>query len=227
VAKDKCFVITNGIETADFVPNLERRAMIRSQMGIADEFVWLFVGRHSAAKDIPNLLHAFAIAWTTAGRIQLWIAGDAPRSQSGRATDVGTGLPHEALKRVRWLGLRRDIPALLDAADGFVLASAWEGMPLAVGEAMAMGKPVVATDVGGVRELVGDAGVLVPGKNADALASAMLSIMELPDSQRSELGAKARERILRNFRMDAKADQWEPFYRAVVGHSASSPAVVP
>ena len=57
---------------------------------------------------------------------------------------------------VRWLGLRRDMPALLDAADAFVSGSAWEGMPLAVGEAMAMAKPVVATDVGGVRELVGE-----------------------------------------------------------------------
>ena len=69
------------------------------------------------------------------------------------------------------------MPALLDAADGFVLASAWEGMPLAVGEAMAMEKPVVATDVGGVRELVGDAGVIVPAKDPEALAKAMLALM--------------------------------------------------
>ena len=63
---------------------------------------------------------------------------------------------------VRWLGLRDDMPSLLDGADAFVLSSAWEGMPLVVGEAMAMEKPVVATDVGGVRELVGDAGVVIP-----------------------------------------------------------------
>ena len=69
------------------------------------------------------------------------------------------------------------MPALLDAADGFVLASAWEGMPLAVGEAMAMEKPVVATDVGGVRELVGEAGVIVPAKSPESLAQAMLALM--------------------------------------------------
>jgi glycosyltransferase involved in cell wall biosynthesis len=64
---------------------------------------------------------------------------------------------------LRWLGLRRDVPALLDDADAFVLSSAWEGMPLAIGEAMAMAmdKPVVATNVGGPRERVGDCGVLV------------------------------------------------------------------
>ena len=58
----------------------------------------------------------------------------------------------------------------MDASDGFVLGSAWEGMPLVVGEAMAMEKPVVATDVGGVRELVGDAGAMVAAKDPQALA---------------------------------------------------------
>ena len=90
---------------------------------------------------------------------------------------------------VRRLGLRSDIAALLDAADGFVLSSAWEGMPLAVGEAMAMAKPVVATDVGGVRELVGDAGVLVPAKNPTALAEAMVAMMKRPTEERSAMGA--------------------------------------
>ncbi len=85
--------------------------------------------------------------------------------------------------------------ALLDAADGFVLGSAWEGMPLAVGEAMAMEKPVVATDVGGVRELVGDAGVLVSAKDSRALADAMIALMEMPADDRRKLGEAARVRI--------------------------------
>ncbi len=89
---------------------------------------------------------------------------------------------------VRWLGLRRDMPALLDAADGFVSASAWEGMPLAVGEAMAMEKPVVATDVGGVRELVGDAGVLVPARDSEALAEAMMATMQRSGEEREQTG---------------------------------------
>jgi glycosyltransferase involved in cell wall biosynthesis len=74
---------------------------------------------------------------------------------------------------VRWLGLRRDLPALLDASDAFVLGSAWEGMPLAAGEAMAMEKPVVATDAGGTGELLGEAGVVVPPRNASALAAGL------------------------------------------------------
>ena len=104
------------------------------------------------------------------------------------------------------------MPALLDAADGFVLASAWEGMPLAVGEAMAMEKPVVATDVGGVRELVGEAGVIVPAKSPERLAEAMLEMMRRTDEERRKLGSAARERIAAHFSIDAKIDEWEALY---------------
>jgi len=143
---------------------------------------------------------------------RLWVAGEALGAGSeaiqAQAAELGTS--------VRWLGLRRDMPALLDAADGFVLASAWEGMPLAVGEAMAMEKPVVATDVGGVRELVGEAGVIVPAGNPEALAQAMLALMQTTPEARCSLGRAARERIQRQFSLDAKADEWEALYRTVL-----------
>jgi len=117
---------------------------------------------------------------------------------------------------VHWLGLRRDMPALLDAADGFVSASAWEGMPLAVGEAMAMEKSVVATDVGGVREMVGDAGLVVPAKDPEALAEAMLATMRQSREEREQKGRTARERITRKFSVDAAADTWEALYRELL-----------
>jgi glycosyltransferase involved in cell wall biosynthesis len=117
------------------------------------------------------------------------------------------------MENVRWLGLRRDMPALLDAADGFVLASAWEGMPLVVGEAMAMEKPVVATDVGGVRELVGEAGAVVPAKDSEALASAMVQWMRCDIDERASRGRAARVRIEAGFSMDARTDQWVALYR--------------
>jgi glycosyltransferase involved in cell wall biosynthesis len=108
------------------------------------------------------------------------------------------------------------MPALLDAADGFVLASAWEGMPLALGEAMAMEKPVAATDVGGVRELAGEAGLIVPARNPEALAQAMLALMQATPEARASQGRAARERIQRSFNMDAKADEWEALYLTIL-----------
>ena len=146
--------------------------------------------------------------------VELWVAGASSADESKRLRDMSTirGMGES----VRWLGLRRDLPALLDAADGFVLASAWEGMPLAVGEAMAMEKPVVATDVGGTRELVGDAGAVVPSKAPDALAVAMLELMHRTPEDRRKQGCEERKRICGKFSMDTKADEWEALYRAVL-----------
>ena len=173
----KCVVLTNGIDAAEFQPDADRRASMRAQMGITSEFIWLTVGRITAAKGLPNLLQAFAEVSHSGIQTQLWIAGETPGGNSGKSDSTAVGMPVGAIDNVRRLGLRRDIPALLDAADGFVLSSAWEGMPLALGEAMAMEKTVVATDVGGVRELLGDAGVLAPAKDPSALARAMLEGM--------------------------------------------------
>lgn len=89
-------------------------------------------------------------------------------------------------------------------------------MPLAIGEAMAMQKAVVATDVGGVRELVGSAGVLVPPGDSQMLADAMLAVMRTPKDELSTLGAAARTRIEREFNLDARTVEWEQLYAALL-----------
>ena len=108
------------------------------------------------------------------------------------------------------------MPALLDAADAFVSGSAWEGMPLAVGEAMAMEKPVVATDVGGVRELIGDAGVVVPARDSGALADAMQATMGEGREELTARGRAARQRIVDHFSMDATANTWLALYESML-----------
>jgi glycosyltransferase involved in cell wall biosynthesis len=181
-------------------------------MRVAGEFVWLAAGRIVPAKDYPNLLRAFAKVRHKFPKAQLWIAGESTSAESvaihALSADLGVA--------VRWLGLRRDIPALLDAADGFVLSSAWEGMPLAAGEAMAMQMPVIATDVGGVREMVGDAGTIVPAKSPKSLAQAMLALLQALPEARSMIGRAARERIQNYFEINAKIDEWESLYWALL-----------
>jgi glycosyltransferase involved in cell wall biosynthesis len=216
VTKKKCIVVPNGIDTAEFAPNAERRAHMQATMGVSGEFIWLTAGRVVPAKDYPNLLRAFAEvrrAWPDA---QLWIAGEAAGAEFERVRGLSADLGLTG--SLRWLGLRRDMTALLDAADGFVLGSAWEGMPLAAGEAMAMEKPVVATDVGGVRELVGNAGVIVRAGNPEALAGAMLELMRRSSKELRALGRAARERIATQFSIDARVDEWEALYRTMLVH---------
>ena len=214
VSRSKCVVVANGIETGEFVPDVERRCAMRYEMGVGDEFVWLAVGRNTAAKDHANLMQAFGQVWREHPQSMLWIAGGS--LAGGKKAYGAISMPHGALDHVRRLGVRRDIPALLDAADGFVLSSAWEGMPLAVGEAMAMEKPVVATDVGGVRELIGDCGLVVPAKNVTALAQGMQAVMKQSLQERAAMGRVARERIVNSFSMDARADEWEAVYRSAL-----------
>jgi glycosyltransferase involved in cell wall biosynthesis len=213
VPQHKCVVLTNGIDTAEFAPRTDRRGRTRAAMGANTQFIWLSAGRIVPAKDFPNLLRAFAQVRGDRFDAQLWVAGEASEPEFSTVQRLAAELDLEA--SVRWLGLRRDLPTLLDACDGFVLGSAWEGMPLVVGEAMAMEKPIVATDVGGVREMVGDAGVVMPPRDSDALAHAMLNLMQRPLEGRQALGFAARKRIQSNFSMDAKADEWETLYRTI------------
>jgi len=214
VSQSKIIVLTNGIDTAEFVAAAERRVSMRQQMGAGDEFLWLSVGRLTAAKDLPNLLQAFGSVWKTSPNTRLWIAGGAAPARTEKVGSL-IAIPHGAMDGVRYLGMRHDIPALLDAADAFVLSSAWEGMPLALGEAMAMEKPVVATDVGGVRELVGEAGIVVPANESHALAEAMLQVMSRSFAERGAIGRAARERVCSKFNIETKADEWEALYRSV------------
>jgi glycosyltransferase involved in cell wall biosynthesis len=219
VPRSKCTVIANGIDGTEFAPDAERRKKLRRERGLAAEFVWLAAGRLAPAKDLPNLLHAFAQVHATAPSARLWIAGEGKRRESDRLRALAANLKIDG--SIKWLGLRRDIPALLDAADGFVLASAWEGMPLALAEAMAMEKPFVATDVGGVRELAGACGMLVPAGAPDRLAAAMLKQMSLPEEIRCAHGRAARERILQQFSIEQTIQKWEALYQSVAGHRMS------
>ncbi len=219
----KCRVLPNGIDTTEFTPNADRRAAMRKAMSADAKFVWFAAGRLVPAKDFPNLLRAFNLVRKQLPDAELWIAGaplDAKMTHTsdGRTSFAWLVATEQGMQEnVRWLGLRRDVPALLDAADAFVLGSAWEGMPLALGEAMAMEKPVVATDAGGVRQLVGDAGALVPAGNHAALAAAMHAMMGKSREERATLGRAARQRIQEQFSLEAAANEWEELYREVSG----------
>jgi len=218
----KCSVLSNGIDAAEFTPDSGRRLTTRQTMSAESSFIWLAAGRLVNAKDYPNLLRAFKQVRVVIPDAQLWIAASpvdaiGPATLDRRSVFVsGFAIESGSMDNVRLLGLRRDMPALLDAADAFVLSSAWEGMPLVVGEAMAMEKPVVATDAGGTPEMVGDAGIIVRTGEAHALAAAMLDVMQRPAETRQALGRSARTRIESRFNVEARADAWESLYRSIL-----------
>jgi glycosyltransferase involved in cell wall biosynthesis len=215
VPRSKCTVLLNGIDVKTFAPDPERRKRVRAELDLRGCFVWLAAGRIVPAKDYPNLLRAFAQVAKAHSHARLWITGSASGTEDqwlrSHVASLGMG------SHVKLLGLRRDMPSLFDAADGFVQASAWEGMPLAIGEAMAVEKPVVATDVGGVSELAGDTAMLVPARDSLALAGAMIHVMGLSSPLLDGMGRFARARINEHFNIETKADEWEVLYRSLSG----------
>jgi glycosyltransferase involved in cell wall biosynthesis len=214
----RCTVITNGIDLVQFSPQVHRASRARGFMHAEDAFVWLAAGRAVPAKDFDNLIAAFRCVRLEIPDTQLWIAGELRDKRLVRIHGQMVGTEGYEGEGIRWLGLCDDMASTIAPADAFVLSSAWEGMPLVVGEAMAMEKPVVATDVGGVRELVGNAGVMVPAKDPQALAEAMMGVMRMPVAERHAMGKAARQRIGELFDMDAKAAEWEALYCRLPDH---------
>jgi glycosyltransferase involved in cell wall biosynthesis len=214
VPQARCAVVRNAIDMDELVPDPARRAKTREALGASADFVWLAAGRLAPAKDYPNLLRAFSRLLPAHPGAQLWIAGHGTENAVAELENLARELGIERGTRI--LGLRRDLPALLDAADWFVLSSAWEGMPLALGEAMAMGKPVVATDVGGVRELAGACARLVEARDSAALTEAMNGVMREPEETRRASGCAARMRIEARFNVEARVEEWEGIYRTVL-----------
>ena len=175
--------------------------------------MWLAVGRLEPVKDYPNLLQAMALL-RPAPEHRLYIAGGGSQREALASQAAGLGLAD----RVAFLGPRPDVPRLLSAADGVVLSSAHEGMPNALMEAFAAGRPAVATDVGGVREVLvhGESGLLVPPLDAAELAAAMQHLMELPPEALEELGASGQRHVEARFSVGAMAGSWRDLLAAEI-----------
>lgn len=202
--------IGQGVDTEVFRPSLRARLRFRRDLGWEDEFIWLAAGRLELAKDYPNLIEAFRIAHQTNPRCRLAIAGQGSLRDSienqVRAANLGSA--------VTFLGVRTDMPELMNASDGFVLASVWEGAPLVVLEAAACGLPVVSTRVGGTPDMVreGVTGILVPPRDSASLARAMCQLMAMQPDARLQMGEEARQHVVRRFSKRAMLDQYYRLY---------------
>lgn len=208
-------VAPNGVDTEGIlrVP-AGARAAVRASLGLGSQLVWLAVGRFEVAKDYPNMLRAFALVRRDRPGATLLLVGRGSLQPETEALVRELGLG----EAVRFLGVRDDVPAVMAAADAYVMSSAWEGMPMVLLEAAAAGLPIVATEVGGNREVVLEAqsGFLVPPRDENALAAAMLRLDALPEAERRSLGQRGQEHIRQHYGLARVADRWEELYREVL-----------
>jgi glycosyltransferase involved in cell wall biosynthesis len=185
--------VRNGRDPTVFRPDPASRHRVRAELGVpGDRTVIIAVSRLVWHKGYPEL----AAAMRAVPEAELWVAGE--RLDSDRGADMesllrGAGLGY----RLRLLGYRTDIAALLAAADIFTLPSRFEGLPMSVIEAMLTGLPVVATNVRGPAEQVVDGitGLQVPPGNAAALGAALGRLVRDP-ALRADMGQAGRQRAL-------------------------------
>lgn len=211
VPRRKIRYLPNGLAVGAFERDERAGSEVRRALAAGGAFVWLAVGRLEAQKDYPTMLQALAATRRQSVTPLLWVAGAGPEREALERQRAALGLPAE---QVRFLGHRGDIPALMAGADGYLMSSAWEGLPMVLLEAAVARLPRVATDVGGNGEAVeaGVDGLLVPPRRPDALAEAMLRVMAMPESERARWGRAGRARVERLYAIERIVDRWEALY---------------
>ena len=212
VDPQRVHVIPNGVDLECF-----DSAGRESRSGLAlpeGAVVFGVVGRLEPEKDHGTLLHAFRDLVDRGRSVHLLLVGDG--RLRGELELLARSLDLE--RSVTFLGTRSDIPELLRALDVFVLSSVHEGVPLSVVEAMAAGKPVIATDVGGLRLLVkpDDSGLLVSPGDRAALATAM-STLAANAELRARMGERGRQIARGSFGVSTMVDRYQDVYRSVIG----------
>ncbi len=198
----------NGIDTQRFSFDSRVRQKWRSDLGVQNLKVFIAIGRFHEQKDYPNLLNSFSMLGKDLEESYLLIVGDGELRPQIECQVAKLGLQD----KVALLGVRKDVPELLSAADIFVLSSAWEGFGLVVAEAMAAERIVIATDSGGVAEVMGCNGFLVAPRDTPALAASMKKAVDMHDDQAREIGRAARQHIVENFGLNNVVDRWLKLY---------------
>ena len=206
VRKEKIRVIHSGIDPAPF----------QKAQGVGPKSGLLVIGTVAVLEERKGhrfLLEAAALLKQQGHRLTYRFAGEGTQRDHLRKVALGLGLQEEVV----FMGFVSDIPSFLSTMDIFVLPSLYEGLGVAVLEAMAAGKPVVATKVGGLTELVEDqmTGLLVPPEDPSALARSISRLV----SQRGlaeEMGGRAWERVQKHFTVEQMAKKNEDYYYEIL-----------
>jgi glycosyltransferase involved in cell wall biosynthesis len=181
IRRFRSVVIKNGVNRERFDPQAQYPD-IRTHYGIpAENIVVGYIARMTHQKDPLAMLNAFALALLEVQDITLLMIGEGELQEAAKALAKELGIAHAVV----FDNFRTDVPAVLNGIDIYCLPSLWEGFPIGVLEAMAMGKAVIASDVDGTREAVthGVNGLLVPAKDPQAVAACIANLVRDPEKR--------------------------------------------
>jgi glycosyltransferase involved in cell wall biosynthesis len=212
--RGRLVVIPNGVDLARFGEPADR-VEVRRELGLSDDArLLIVVAKFLEQKGHRILLDALPPVLADHPELHVLLAGEGPLRVHLENHAATGGMA----ARVHFLGNRRDLPRILAASDLFVLPSLWEGLPMALLEALASRLPVVATNVSGSREVLadGDAGVLAPPGNPRALTAAIAGLLADP-ARAAAMGQAGRERVELHYSAAGQAARHADLYRERLG----------
>ncbi len=206
--------VPNAVDCERFRPDPALRRRIRDELGLGDVFTWIWIGRIQQQKDPWTMLQAFRVAAASATPCVLIVVGSGSLEQEMRQLATALGVA----SKVHFLGMRRDVPALLNGADGYVLSSRYEGFPMVLLEAAASGLPLVVTSAGAETVVPEKSGWVVEAGDPEALAERMCALMALPPDRRRAMGEEGRNFVSSRFSLEAVLDTWESVYASLMAN---------
>lgn len=209
VPTGKIEVVLPGLDLGEFEPTVERD-MVRAELGVeSSKHLVLYIGRLRPVKGVEYGIKAFAKALTQYPKMHMALAGEGAQRSELESLVGALGIT----ENVSFLGVRNDLPDLLSAADSVLMPSLTEGFPRVAVEAMAAGKPVIATEVGGVPEAIThrESGILVPAKDIESMSMALVDLVRDVDLQ-ERLRTAARMHVEQNYSVEKYVARLDEIY---------------
>lgn len=216
----KTTIIPNGFDTDDFRPRPDAHRKLLNTLGVpSTRLVVGLSARFHKMKDFETFFRAAARIAAVRPDVVFALAGTGVIPENQELVEMINAVSLQ--DSVYLLGERADMEEIVAGFDCLCLSSAWgEGFPNVVGEAMACGVPCAATDVGDCAEIIGGSGRVVPPRDPEALAAAMLELIWMSGEQRAVIGHAARDRIIKNYSLPAIVQQYERLFENVMHEKA-------
>ena len=218
--ESKMQIIPNGFDVSRFSPSQKLRHEVRARLGIPQNApVVGRVARFHANKDHVTFLKAAQIVLAQRPDVRFLVCGEPQTISSEQVQqDINSLGLADAVQLVE---LQSDIVPLNCSFDIATCSSITEAFPNVIGEAMSCGVPCVSTDVGDALQIIGETGRVVPVQSPPQFAEALLELLNLPEGNRLQLGASARQRVVDRFELAHSTGQFVDLWRELAGRPAA------